>query len=505
MKLKLVSLAAAALAIVACTETSVRFGEPQEDGFYTNSTIEFSNYVSGMTRASKSGANPFVAGESMGVWGYQTTGEYLDTIFNNQQIDYVSENKWTYTNKKLWNIGSTYKFYGVFPYSTTLYTIGEENKVTFADYVNPSVAEDQIDLMISEMRPISPFNMVDMIFHHIMSNVNISVKVSNNFDTSGVSSITVQKLHLSGIKNTGTYTQTGWTNNNVPVGEWSGQSGVMDIADITGVDFPANGTAIPVLSDFIMMPQTLFTKEEGAAQDVTLDAIFRVHYLDGTSLTIIKNGIRLAGIIGKSQDGASQKIVSWDDNCRYNYVLAFNPQYTTHIWDADGDGSIIIDPETGDTISKNDDTPTPGVMRYDPENPDVILVKEDTDGDGIPDTWIEYPIVWEDIDGDDLLEAGLDRDGDGHIDNVDDDDQTNLSGDDTHDPSDGDPNNPDGKDCILVQIDTGGDGEPDTWVQLEKDPETGEIHPERETDESVIEFTATVQTWDETYVADYEL
>lgn len=503
MKLKLITMASAAMLMAACSNNTAMYERDADR--YPDSYIEFSNYVSGMTRASKNGSNTFVSGDAMGVWGYQTTGEYLDTIFNNQRVYYISGSTWNYDNKKLWNIGSTYKFYGIFPYGEDLYEIGDDNKATFADYVNPDDPDQQVDLMISEIREISPFNTVDMIFHHILSNVNVLVKFSDKVDTGGISGATMLNMHVSGIMNQGTYTQTGWNNNKVAEGVWSNQTGLMNIADIKNVDLNMDGTSVYALRDYIVVPQQLY-KTHVAAQDVMIDATFRVRYKDGTSSTFIKNGIRLAGIQGKGKDGQIRKISSWDINSRYNYVLAFNPASNTRVWDADGDGSIQIDPETGDTITRTDDTPTPGVMRYDPDEPDIIQVYEDTDGDGIPDTWVNYPIVWEDIDDDGLLEGGIDRDGDGHIDNVDEDEDTNQNGDPHSDPTDGNPSNPDGKDVILVHVDTDGDGdvdEDDGWVQIEKDPDTGEIYPGRETDEYVIEFTATVSDWDDVYEIDY--
>ena len=506
IKIRLACLGTGILLTSACSD-SYRLSEPDPGQYTTNAEIEFNNYISGMTRASKNGTGTFKAGESMGVWGYQTTGEYIDTIFKNQEITNVSGNVWTYENKKLWNIGSTYRFYGVFPYSTTLYTIDKENKVTFKDYVNPSDTASQLDLMISEMRPISPFNTVDMIFHHIMSNVNLYVKISNNLDINGITSINLSKLHISGIKNKGTYQQTEWTADNEPVGIWSGQTGLMDIPDATDIDLNMDRSATPVMKDVIMMPQQLFSAQ-GAADDVTIDAVFRIKYSDGTTSTFIKKGVRLAGITGKlvANNDSTLKISSWDINNRYNYTLAFNPSLTTRIWEADGDGSLIINPVNGDTLSWTDDTPTPGTMKYDPEYPDVVQVLEDTSTTDIPKlVWVEYPIVWEDLDDDGLLEAGIDRDNDGHIDNVDGDTDTNQPGNPHNDPTDGDPdNNPDGKDCILVKIDTDGDGVPDTWVQLEKDPATGLITPERETNDSFIEFTATIQEWSDNHTFDIE-
>ena len=248
------------------------------------------------------------------------------------------------------------------------------------------------------------------------------------------------------------------------------------------------------------MPQNLFGS--GASpKDASIDAVFRIVYKDGTSSTHVKTGLRLAGITG--MNGTKQVVINeWKPNYRYNYTLAFNPQKAARTWDADGDGSIQIDPATGDTITTTDDTPFPGTMKYSPDDPNTVYVFEDTDGDSIPDTWNRYPVAWEDIDGDGLLEAGIDRNGDGEIDNVDGEKETQQvpGGNPTNDPTDGDEiNNPGGKDVILVHHDTDGDGIDDEWRQIEKDPDTGKIFPDKEQEDRTIQFTATVSEWEQTY------
>lgn len=500
-------------AITSCQDVdTLRKVDPTTDA---NSVIEFTNYVDGMTRTRSgitrglkhTGSGSFVANDAMGVWGFQTTGEYNDVIFNNQRVYCVDGTNWTYTNKKLWNVGSTYEFYGFFPYSETLYTFSDDRMITIQEYEVPVDATQQQDLMISERRPVSPFNTVDMIFHHILSNVNILVKISDNLETEGISSVKLVKFSLSGIKSTGHYEQSGW-HNQAPTGEWTEQTGNLLIPDINNVSLNTDHSITGILTEYLVIPQSLYSKEPGVAHDVCFDAIFRIEYTDGTASTFIKKGIRLAGITGMSTASGTKIISSWESNNRYNYTLSFNPVSSTRIWEADGDGSLIVDPETGDVIKDNDDTPTAGTMRYNPDDPNVILVLEDTDGDGKPDTWVEYPIVWEDIDGDGLLEAGIDRDRDGHIDNVDGDNSTNQGGDPDNDPTDGNPKNPDGKDVILIHYDSNGDGvidDNDEWIQLQKDPETGKITPAKEIDDATIEFTATVTDWDDEISVNYNI
>lgn len=501
------SLLTGMMLVVSCQEYGI-LHEIDRDTSKSNAYIEFGNYVHNMTRASKtSGNGGFIVGDTMAVWGIQKTDSVVDVIFNNQDVRYVEEATWTYDNKKLWNVGSSYMFYGCFPYSKTLYTMSEDDNryITINEFTTPDNPDDQTDLMISERRDVSPFKTVDMYFLHILSNVNIYAKISNSLDATGIESIAIKSIRFYNIYSTGHYEQTGWDQNR-PVGSWSNIRNYMQIPAKS--DIVISKTAKAIFQDYLMIPQTLFSNEP-QPKDASIDAIFKITYDDGTTSTFIKNGIRLAGIKVAS-NSVSTPITAWKPNFRYNYTLVFNPQISTRIWDADGDGSLRIDPLTGDTIANDNDTPYPGIMKYSPDEPDKINIFEDTDGDGVPDKWKVYPIIWEDVDGDDLLEAGLDLDGDGHIDNIDNENTTQQQpgGDPDKDPSDGNPNNPDGKDVLLVHYDSDGDGDiddDDEWIQIQKNPQTGEITPVREVEDATIEFTATVQEWEQAFSYEYNL
>lgn len=517
------------LMFAACQDNSI-LNAIDTEGFASHrkgSHIEFRNYIGGMTRASIHG-NTFASGDAMGVWGYQITNGVSEKIFNNQEVVNV-DTAWTYSNKKLWNLGSDYVFYGMFPYSTSLYSMSNDNLISIADFTVVNNPEKQEDLMISERRNVEPFNTVDMIFHHILSNVNMYVRVakaSEGFSMDNIESITLNSLTLNNVKNTGSYTQTGWASDNSAVGTWSvpATSPVMTIANNTSTVITESASLL--IKDYLMMPQQLFETVK-KPNDVTVDVTFRVAYTDGTASTISKNGVRLTGLTGNSISGTS--IVSnWEPNYRYNYTMIFNPTLTTRIWDAtitdpavdtirinpnnpdvvevredtDGDGipdtwkeyPVVWEDTDGDGIDepyvdKNkdglpDDPTNPintenEVIRYNPDKPDVVEIMEDTDGDGKIDTWVEYPVVWEDVDGDGDLEPCIDKDKDGVPDD----------------------NNGDGKpDQIYVHSDTDKDGDvddDDDWKEITKDPSTGIIEPEREFTDATIEFSASVSEWDE--------
>jgi len=491
-----------------------------------NAYIEFRNYVGGMTRASVHGNN-FASGDAMGVWGYQTTDGVSEQIFNNQEVVNV-DTAWTYNNKKLWNVGSDYMFYGMFPYSASLYSMSSENLISIAGFTVANDPQVQVDLMISERRNVEPFNTVDMIFHHILSNVNLYVRVANEsegFKMDNIESITLQNLALNNVKSTGSYTQTGWANDNSAVGTWNvpGTSPSMTISNNTSTVI--TDSARLFFKDYLIMPQVLFDTEK-RPDDVTVDVTIRVVYTDGTASTISKNGVRLTGLTGSSMSGTSI-VSSWAPNYRYNYTMIFNPTLVTRIWDAsitdpaidtirinpnnpnvveiredtDNDGQpdtwvtypVVWEDNDGDGIDepyvdknrdgKSDDSSNPintenELIRYNPDKPNVVVIMEDTNGDGKPDTWVEYPVIWVDADGDGNLEPCLDKDKDGEPDD----------------------NNNDGKpDQIYVHSDTDNDNDVDNndeWSELSKDPDTGIITPERQFVDSTIEFSATVSEWD---------
>ena len=117
--------------------------------------------------------------------------------------------------------------------------------------------------------------------------------------------------------------------------------------------------------------------------------------------------------------------------------------------------------------------------------PDKNFIGVDIDGDGQAD----YPLAWEDIDGDGKDEGGIDRDGDGHIDNV---DGENVNHADPSSPAygsvtDGNANNPGGGDVILIDMD--GDGICETQLENPLPISTA------------IEFSAEIEEWEGTYDA----
>jgi Mg-chelatase subunit ChlD len=136
--------------------------------------------------------------------------------------------------------------------------------------------------------------------------------------------------------------------------------------------------------------------------------------------------------------------------------------------DMDVDGDKIPNNEEdldGDGDLQNDDSDGDGIPNYlDPDdNDDGILTGvqgriDDTDGDGIPD------YLDPDVDGDGIPNKGEDLDGDGSAKNDDTDGDGIPNFLDKDDNGDGIPTEDQSK-----QIDTDGDGTPDTYPDLDED------------------------------------
>jgi len=403
-------------------------------GEKTDNSIEFGNYVGGMTRASRGTGNTFLTGDKIEVYGFMTTGTIVDKLFNKQSVEKKDDGTWTYSPKKYWNIGSEYDFYAIFPYSdgNSFDDAGKTFSVT--DFVVEENTANQVDLMIAQqILNASAPNTVNFVFNHILSNVSFYVKTSDDFVTTGIDRIEVVSFDVKGLYKKGSFAQTGWNNENAFEGSWTADANVVyNLPQVTGVVYNIGAAqASAITQDQLLLPQTI-------SDNAVITITYTVFYDDTTSSTFTKS-VKLNKIVG-SNGIQSSILAAWNPNYRYNYIIAVNPSMTK------------IKPIAKDDNDQND---------YEDPNadttPNVNIIEIDTDGDGVTDEyWIDedgdgnpdYPIIWEDIDGDGKEEAIPDRDGDG-----------------IPDDSDGD-GSPD-----VIWVDTDGDGIVDT--ELEREVEVG--------------------------------
>ena len=472
-------LASAVVLTVGCAENDLLV-DVQQQSQKLSGVIDFSDsYVDNMTRASKTSSNGgtgFEVGDVMAIYGYQTLADpsMVYEIFSNTPVTKQGATSWTYENARYWNAGSTYEFYGIFPadvdheFTDKLFTV--------SDFVVENNADDQVDVMIAKKNETSPFNKVNMVYNHILSNVNFYFKVQDKFNNSGIATYEVVDFDVEGLNSKGTYTQTGYDANKAAVGSWDvDETSVYDYTKVTSGSIK-KGEKASLGDDLLLMPQVI-------SDDATVTLTYKTVYTDGTEAVYGPKVFQLnTAMATAKKSGESKVITDWQPNYRYNYYLAVNP-------------SIITDP-TADYDGGTDGYTTPtGTVRTidadDPDNPyndptspyykennneDFYYVDVDAeDGDYNPD--VDYPVLWSDIDGDGKEEGIPDKNRDGKLDGNDkfDDDDVNWKGE-KNDPA----LNPYNLDPIL--LDTDKDGVAETELERGANPVTPPEQPKGNVD-----------------------
>lgn len=406
-------------------------------GYKTGSQkIEFGlSLAESMTRSSRGVGNSFVAGDAFVVEGFQNFAQGTDRIFDHEVVTF-NGTEWLYGDVKYFVSGSTYDYYAVFPAGQAFVFDEAIHTYSIADFTVASDPEDQVDLMIAERKSGYEFNVVELVFEHILSNVNFYFKAADDLFLKGVVGFEIVSFDVDGIVGKGSYNQTGWSENR-SVGSWTPDQAVLyDLPEVSGIE--SRGAKTSVATDLLMIPQTV-------SKDVVVNIVYRLMYSDGTS-TRFEASARLAGLHGKKNGRYDTVIDSWQPKNRYNYVFAIHPgKNDTGGTTSQPNGTITTDSDDTERVA------------------DVDVVIVDTDGDGRPDEyWVDedcdgtpdYQLVWADPDGDGVENLFPDRDGDGNPDGTDTD-------------GDGLPDD--------LWVDADGDGKAET--EIERIPGMGEIDP----------------------------
>lgn len=465
-KRSLIILTGAIMLLSACQDNNTLNGiDPIRD----NSTqINFANYVGGMTRASKGVGATFVSGDEIAVYGLQNLDGEYGKIFNNQLVSNTGQEIWSYTPAKYWEKSSTYDFYAVYPYAVANSFDFDARKFSITDFTVADTARDQIDLMIAkQITDHQPYNVVNFEFSHILSNINFYVKASSEFNTDGIKSIEVVSFDVTGLYSKGSFAQNGWNANNVFTGAWTADAtSVYDLPEVKNAAYSiGDNKAAEVATDLLLLPQQI-------NDNAILTIKFKLVYSDDTE-SLFSRSVALNKIVGNKVSTPTDKVTlaKWEPNYRYNYTISVDPSITS-------DGGHFMP-------NVNPDHDQDELTNQDPENPITPInniIEIDNDGDGITDEyWIDedmddtpdYPIIWDDIDGDGKEEALPDRDQDGQPDDSDEDGNPDViwmdtDGDDIVDtelerpkttpdvPSD--PSDPDYPTEAFIDYDGGNDG-----------------------------------------------
>ncbi|MBR5703760.1 MAG: fimbrillin family protein [Bacteroidales bacterium] len=272
---KLMILAVAAIALVACSRTFNTHHHGNE-----GKAIGFSTWAETMTKtAANTVANSFAVGDDFTVFGIKTKSTTNTTVFTNAKVEktVVAPETWSCTPVQYWDDDAdSYTFYAIAPHS-----VGGTATLTPATGAiaasNIVFAGNDNDILLAEQKIVNKgvapyFNnhgAVPMVFHHAAALFDLNVKMSSDLEAADAE-VKITSIELQNIDSKGNLTvTTGYTTDPVANATWATveeagnptvndfSAGCEDVSANLGVDI-ADQT-VPIISKLIVLPQTFRT------------------------------------------------------------------------------------------------------------------------------------------------------------------------------------------------------------------------------------------------------
>ena len=202
----------------------------------------------------------------------------VQTVFNNVTLTYTTPggtpNDWAYSPLRYWDKQATYEFIAFAPASAPMaYVLHTDGKVTGGQFqtsdpytlvgqnLQNGTSNEEIytgftggtgkdtDIMLAPMVSANGTTkgIVNFDFHHILSKLNVAVKLNASL---GSSVVKVKNITISGLKDTGTYTDAaGWS------ATATDPNYKLQFNDATGVE--VNATPALYFLESLVMPQAM--------------------------------------------------------------------------------------------------------------------------------------------------------------------------------------------------------------------------------------------------------
>lgn len=364
--------AMAALTLVSCSSDDL---DSLSDNSSKNEAISFDGYlgrsavaVNG-TRGSEVKIDQLKTG-GFGVFGNYskaTTTAYGNSLFDNQQVTYDNDkSKWTYSPLKFWPSDGHIDFLAYAPYD-------KNTKLTDGSKINNFIVSktiaDQTDLLwtnaTSSISPelTSAKEKVQFQFHHALSRLGYTVKLSGNYSPDNVT-FTLKKITLAGSPTdaeTGAFYTSGTIDLSMPTRNanlWSDQTGKQKFDWFSG-DYQVKSSTASHPDEpnkdkdyLFVIPQNFSEKIGGTENPDKLYVIveYDVTYKSGTPSTTIKNKVYKQLTTNFLQGKA------YNLNLTIGLPIEFDVDVTGSMgagvdgWETPGDG-------TGDIYIGSNDTP----------------------------------------------------------------------------------------------------------------------------------------------------
>lgn len=321
-----------ALVLAGCSDTTTRTEiEEQETvlGFQAG-------FVDKSTKASYTTKTLLASTESMGVFGYKNAASLSNyVVFDNVKVTNNGSNVWSYSPLKYWDkMATSYNFYAYVPYSLKEKVSLESNSSTafsITDFAQSSVVAEQTDILTDletqkNVTGAAIGKKVEFTFHHILSNVNFKMAVSEalkNDETDNpvtVISVSLNEIQLQGDYAYGT-DKYEWTVDADASKSAFAATATDGVVFAGGTLLATEATEVPGLTDMLMIPQNLPVKPsdpEVADPSYAVTITYTIGKGDGpTDVQEYTKVIPLTDFKNSSDESLSK----WEPDCRYNYVL----------------------------------------------------------------------------------------------------------------------------------------------------------------------------------------
>lgn len=198
--------AMAALTLVSCSSDDL---DSLSDNSSKNEAISFDGYLGRSAVAVNGSRGSEVKIDQLKTGGFgvfgnyskETTTAYGNSLFDNQQVTYDNDkSKWTYSPLKFWPSDGHIDFLAYAPYVKNT-TLTEGSKIN--NFIVSKTIADQTDLLwtnaTSSISPdlTSTKEKVKFQFHHALSRLGYTVKLSGNYSPDNVT-FTLKKITLAG-------------------------------------------------------------------------------------------------------------------------------------------------------------------------------------------------------------------------------------------------------------------------------------------------------------------
>ena len=338
---KLMILAVAAIALVACSKTF-------DTGVRTNEgkAITLGTWTGTMTKAP---LTAFAVNDVFDVFGYKwkgTEGSQTDKtdVFDGIDVKQTSEGVWQYAGinsqtLKYWDPSfAGYTFFAVFPANQLATETGEAD---YSQAGNFTTSEQTFDgstetILVAKKNTVTTFgNTVQLHFNHTASLVDFKFKKHTDLTNAAVS---VTAFSLSNIRTTGKFVvdsydgsgnpvgktvdsvdELGWTPDATPTVNATPAAGVYTLASAATSAAAATAT-VDLLSNLVFMPQKFATGS--GAQSLHIEYTITD---EASQVNTYTADVELGAFdVEEDTDNEDTKVPAWLPGVHYTYLITIN-------------------------------------------------------------------------------------------------------------------------------------------------------------------------------------